>query len=399
MGLINRKDLKGAKILKKAVAIVLALLMVFSLFACAPKEEETPSASPSSSPSTAASPSASPGSAIAGTVGYITDEVDHTARDAYTFAYFYYQASMLEKAHFEAMQNMQERLNIEVNDFSANDNADMFIQNMETASTQGYDGYIIEPYADIHERIYEVANELGIPYIYTVNALRDESGANLVPTIILDQYKNGETQAQWFFDHYKDYWQNAAPEDIVLMSLEYSTNPDLDERSAGVKDKFTELFPGNQIIVGDMAGQKLDAQVAYDQVSATLTANTDVKYWFIDGSVENFGQGAARAAEGLDKEDVILIVTSGANILPVEWDAGYEGSWVASYAVFNYNYVVPALCGLIALADGRATPETLWAEVRAPGDKATAFVAGDQMITIDTYKTVQSDIEKAFGIA
>jgi hypothetical protein len=83
----------------------------------------------------------------------------------------------------------------------------------------------------------------------------------------------------------------------------------------------------------------------------------------------------------------------------VEWDAGYEGCWVSSYAVYNYNYVVPALCGLIALVDGRATHETLWAEIRADGDKATAYVAGDQMITKDTYKTVQSDIEKAFGIA
>jgi ABC-type sugar transport system substrate-binding protein len=389
---------------KKTVALVLAVLIVFSLFACA-KEEPVSSASPSasSSPSPAASPSptdsAAPSpSTAAGTVGYITDEVDHNARDTYKFAYFYYAALTLEKAHFEAMTKLQERLNFTVNDFSANDNADMFIQNMETASSQGFDGYIIEPNADIHDRIYEVANELGIPFIYTVNAYRDENKANLVPTIILDQYKNGNTQTQWFFDHFKDYWPTVETKDIALMSLEMSSNPDLVLRSSGVKDKFAELFPGNPVYVGDMAGQKIDAQIAYDQVAAILTAHPEVKYWFIDGAIENFGQGAARAAEGLAKEDVILIVTSGANVLPIEWDAGYDGSWVSSYAVFNYNYVVPALCGLIAIVDGRATQETLWAELRAPGDKATAYVAGDQMVTKDTYKTVMQDIEKSFGI-
>jgi ABC-type sugar transport system substrate-binding protein len=393
---------------KKIVALLLALLMVFSLFACAKEEQAAPSASPSaaSSPSPAETPSptestapgGSPGAA-AGAIGYITDEVDHSARDTYKLAYFYYAALTLEKAHFDAMQKMQDRLNIEVTDFSANDNADMFIQNLETASTQGFDGYIIEPNADIHARIFEVATELEIPFIYTVNAYRDETGANLVPTIILDQYKNGNTQVQWFLDHFNDYWPTAEAKDIALMSLEFSSNPDLALRSAGVKDKFAELFPGNPSYVGDMAGQKIDAQIAYDQVAAILTAHPEVKYWFINGAIENFGQGAARAAEGLAKEDIILIVTSGANVLPLEWDAGYEGSWVASYAVFNYNYVVPALCGLIALIDGRATPETLWAEVRAPGDKATAYVAGDQMVTIDTYKTVMADIEKSFGIS
>lgn len=388
--------------MKKTVALLLALLMVFSLFACTPKEEETPSAAPSAAPSEAASPSANPDSSeapAAGTVGYITDEVDHNARDTYKFAYFYYAATALEKAHFTAMQNMQERLNFTVDDFSANENLDMFIQNLETASTQGYDGFVIQTYPDIHDRTYEVATDIGIPFIYTVNAFRDESGANMVPTIILDQHKNGVTQAQWFYDHYKEYWPDVDASEIVLLTLEYTTNPDLALRSQGVKDKFAELFPGNEIIVDDLAGQKIDAQPAYDRASAIISAKPEVKYWFIAGTVENFGQGAARAAETLGKENNILIVTSGANVIPIEWDAGYEGSWVASYAVFNYNYIVPALCGLIALVDGRATHETLWAEVRASGDKATAYFAGDQMITKDTYKTVQSDIEKAFGIS
>ena len=396
--------------MKKVVAILLVLIITCSLIACnsssnQSKESTAPSSSASqestapesSAPTT--EDAATEGSPAAGTVGYITDEVDHFARDTYKIGYFYYAPMALEKLHYEAIKNMESVLNFECDEFSANEELELFLQNVEVASTQGYDGFIVEPRPEIFDSLYETLNEAGIPYIYTVNAYKDENGANLVPNIVLNQYKNGRTQTQWFHDHYQDYWGNIDASEIVLLSIEYSTNPDLDERAKGVRDEFTELFPGNEILIGDCAGSSLNEQVAYDKAAALISANPDVKYWFITGTIENFGQGAARAIEAAGKEDITLIVTSGANVLPVEWDAGYEGCWVASYAVYNYNYVVPALCGLIALMDGRATWDTLWAESRAPGDVCTAYIAGDQMVTVDTYKTVEADIAKQFGLS
>ena len=257
---------------------------------------------------------------------------------------------------------------------------------------------IIEANADIQERLYEVAMETEVPFVYTVNAYRNEDGANMVPVTVLDQYKNGQTQMEWMYENYQSYWGDIDTSKIVLMTLEFSTNPDLDTRSQGVKDKFAELLPDNEIIVGDISQNGYSAQYAYDMCAAIISANSDVEYWWIAGATEDFGQGGARAVEAAGKEDTTLIVTSGANVLPIEWDAGYDGCWVASYAVYNYNYVVPALCGLIALIDGRATHETLWEEIRADGDIATAYIAGDQMVTIDTYKTVQEDIATEFGV-
>lgn len=297
------------------------------------------------------------------------------------------------------MKNMSKVLNITCKDYGANNDDDTFIQNLQVASQDNYDGYVIEPDVVIFPRIVEVMDELKIPYVFTVNSYRDDSGSNLVPTVILDQEKNGITQADWFFDNYKNYWKDVDPSQIVLMTLEFSTNPDLVSRIKGVKDEFSKKFPGNKILVGDIAGQQLNEQSAYDKAAAIMSANPDVKYWFIDGCVENFGQGAARATESLGKTESSLIITSGANVLPKEWDAGYKGNWVASYAVYNYNYIVPALTGLIAIIDGRATQETVWADQKKPTDKCCALFAGDQMVTIDTYKTVQADIAKKYGVA
>ena len=296
------------------------------------------------------------------------------------------------------MKSMQKVLNFTCKDYSASSDADTFINNLTIAAQEKYDGYVIEPDVTIFPRITEVMGELKIPYIFTINSYRDANGGNLVPTIILNQHKNGNTQAQWFFDNYKKYWKDANAKDIALLTIEYSTNPDLIERINGVKDKFKELFPGNKIIVGDTAGSTLNEQTGFDKASAILSANPDVKYWFIDGCVENYGAGAARATETLGLTAKTLIVTSGANILPKEWDAGYKGNWVASYAVYNYNYIVPALSGLIALIDGRATQETLWPENKTPKDKCATYLAGDQMVTIDTYKTVQAKIAQEYGV-
>lgn len=389
--------------MKKAVAILLALVLALSLFACAAKTEQSPSPSASSAAPSSETPSseapATGETPTTETVGYFEDaKALAPTRRTYKIGYFYLAQAALEAAHFEAMKNMQKVLNFECNDYSAQENPDNFINNLTVAAQEDFDGYVIEPDVTIFPRIVEVMTELKIPYIFTVNSYRDETGGNLIPTVVLDQYKNGNTQTQWFYDNYKKYWPDANPADIVLMTLEFSTNPDLVERIDGVKDKFQELFPGNKIIVGDIAGLPLNEQSAFDKASAILTANPDIKYWFIDGCVENFGMGAARATETLGLTHKTLIVTSGANILPKEWDAGYKGNWVASYAVYNYNYIVPALSGLLALIDGRATHETLWAEFKKGTDKAATYFAGDQMVTIETYKTVQEDIARTYGV-
>jgi hypothetical protein len=108
--------------------------------------------------------------------------------------------------------------------------------------------------------------------------------------------------------------------------------------------------------------------------------------------------GVARAAESLGKENSVLITGSGSSVLPGEWDAGYEGCWVANFAVSNYQYAVPAICGVIAMIDGRATAETLWPEYKRPGDLAAQFVVGQDMITRENYKEYFSEIEKGFGL-
>ena len=149
--------------------------------------------------------------------------------------------------------------------------------------------------------------------------------------------------------------------EVGLLNLGWSTSPPFVERLDGSETAFKEYFPDGTVIEGDgVTVGSLDAETGYNLTSQFMTANPDIKYWIIFGCVEDYAQGAARYAETTSNPDNILITCSGSNILPLEFESGYEGSWKVCYAVSDISYAGPAAVGLIAIVDGRATEESLW---------------------------------------
>jgi ABC-type sugar transport system substrate-binding protein len=335
-----------------------------------------------------------------GTIGYINDQVDHHARKTYEIAYVYYTSLQMCHDLFIAMQGFQEKLNINVTEYVGNNDADRFISNLETIAMKGADGIICIIDATITERAHEILEETGIPYVVLWNGISDAEGRNIAPVVMIDDRVNGASQVQFLFDHYKKYWGAIDPSEIGLLTLEYSVSPELTARSHGSKDKFKELLPDNPTFVADMVSTGIGADYAHDQAVSIISARPDIKYWFAAGVVDEFGQGAARAAETLGKESNVLIVSSGANVIKQEWDNGYDGCWVAAFAVSDYFWVAPPLAGVIALIDKRATSETLWKERREPDDICTKYKlgSGNDMLTKDNYKTLLDEVKKELGI-
>jgi hypothetical protein len=234
--------------------------------------------------------------------------------------------------------------------------------------------------------------------LYT--AFFDDAGSCLTPTVGLDQYKSGYDSMQWLIDHYKDYWGDVDASQIGLLDIDFSVSPDLQSRTTGIADSFKAAFPDNKniFIVDGLSGGTVSTEVGMDLTSQTVTANTKVKYWLVGSCLENYSQGAARAAESLGREDEFLITTVGSTILPTEWDTGYDGSWVTCYAMSQYAYCAPASLGLIAMVDGRADSESLWKEIRDPKDARTLFFADAGMVTKDDYKQFMADADAKFGV-
>lgn len=398
--------------MKKIVTVLIALLMVFSLYACAqgnitqsPAPSSTPS--PATNPSETASPSQEPSAsadtdiaANANEIGYFDDGVDPASRDTYNIVWAYMRPMALMQNINNVLVEMEQKLNYKTTAYCANSDIDALIQNIEIFADQEVDGFIIviDPTAAV--RIKEVLDETKIPYIAMLNSVRDENGSALVPCVGLEGRESGAKTMQWLYDNYKTYWGDIDASQIGLLNYNFSPNVDFNDRHDGALAKFQELLPNNtKIFTADGVSGKLDEQTGYDLASATLAANPDVKYWFVTACIELYSQGAARAVEALKMEDRVLITDVGSDVLSAEWDNGYDGAWVSCLGISGYQYTTPAICGLIALMDGKATPETLWSSTRVPTDKATFFNISNEMITKDTYKAFFEDVKAKAGLA
>ncbi len=385
--------------MKKILSVLIALLMVFSLFACGNDSENTTSPEESSTPPSTApesnppEESQSPESNAPADPSENADEIgffyalDPASRDTYNIVFAYPRPMTLMQNVTNVLEELAPKLNYNISTTTGDNDIDVYIQNLEVLATQGTDGFInvIDPTAS--DRIVEVLDEIGLPYIAFLNTVKDEDGHAIVPCVALDGYASGQMEIQWLYDNYKTYWGDIDTSKIGLIDITWSANTEFEDRYNGALNKFKELFPDNdKIFTADGITGGMDADTGFNITSPIFTANADVKYWFVASCLEMYAQGTARAAESIGIEDNVLVTDVGSDVLSAEWDNGYDGCWVSCVAISDYQYTVPTICGLISLIDGQSTPESLWAGKRADGDKYTIYNVAAEVVTKDTYQ-------------
>ncbi len=390
--------------MKKVISILVALLMILALYSCSGENTSTPAESPSADDSSTTSSAPVEDSTAPDTednapsemvditknadeIGFFESGVDPQSRDTYNIIHMYPYTLLLFELMTECFNVYSDELNCTVTPSTTESDMDMFVQNIELYAGQGnVDGIIVIIDPPTADRITEVLDESGIPYIAWCNSVRDENGVEYVPSVGLDQYSAAQTTVQWLYDNYSNYWGDIDTSKIALMNINASISADLNDRAVGAEDKFNELIPDNAGVFNVDMVADFTQEGAYNQASATFSGNPDIEYWFVTNVVEMYSQGAARAVEAMQKEDTVLITDVGSDILCSEWETNYDGPWVSCLAISNYLYAAPTICGLIALIDGTATWDTLWTDMRAEGDTYTFYGAASQMITKDTYK-------------
>lgn len=394
--------------MKKILALLLAVIMVFALVACGSGDDTKTSASPSPSSSPADSgkddaekptdagtddeTSAPPVSA--GRVGYYDDDVDHFARDSYTFSYCYTAPSALSDNMIDCFKRLSKTYNFTLNEMNGNNDSEAYIQGIEVEYNKGVDGMLIDCDPTIMNRVYELLNELEIPYVALFNPMADADGKILGPSVVIDQERAGRDTINWYADRYKEYWGDIDESKLALLVINFSTSPAFQSRADGANEAFTERFPKGTVLEADaVAGGSLNTETGYDLTSQFISAHPEFDHWIVFGVAEDLAQGATRYAETTAKPENILITNSGSNILPLEFESGYDGtSWKVCYAVSDISYAGPAVTGLVAICDGRATMEDLWPEYKREGDAAAGFIADPIMVTIDNWSNFKEEM-------
>ena len=374
--------------MKKLISLLLILILALSLVACGEKEPDDKPDDGGDKP-------------VAGRVGYWDDVMDDPfSRRQYHFTYMYGGADALTDNMMDCFKKLGEKYNFTVDDFCSDGDGEKFIQAIEVEANKGQDGLFLQVDNTIMDRAYEVLQECEIPFIQLFNYFPlDEDGANYVQAVVLDQYYAGKKCMEWYNERYTDYWGNVDPNEICLLIIDYSTSPPLHQRTVGAQETFESIFPKEcHVEIADCVSiGKGNAEAGYNLSSQVISAHPEYTHWFVFTVTEDIAQGVARYAEVYSKPENILICCSGSNVLPLEFAAGYEGvSWKVSYAVADICYAGITVTGLLALVDGRATPETLWLDDRKPGDKVTLMIVDAIMVTKENYANFKDEEWKKY---
>ena len=366
--------------MKRLISILLAIVICLALFACADKSSTETTPTNSGDAQTADSPQTNSGNAqtsdsstspVAQTgtlTGYIDDAVDHFARPTYQIAFVSTVFQFLQQAWYAAMQEFEPVLNIKVTSVSAENDSDAYLSNLELLKSRGFDGAIVDCTPAYQVRATEILEDSGIPYLAFVNTILDDNGKTVCPNVILDQYKAGVKIMEWLLANFEneEYFGKIDITKLGAIEIGYSTNVDLNARSEGAADTFKAMYPDNPHFFTDATtAGGLTPDAAYAIVSATVSAHPEIEYWFVSGCTEFFGPGAARAFDDLGKESVAMVCTFGHGPNVVDWESMTPDTVSANVAclmVPDLLYSVPAVAGIVALIDGRATKETLWLE-------------------------------------
>ena len=387
--------------MKKVAAILMILAMMFSLFACKPRDDQNLPGSLSDTSSDTVDPfSTNIGST---TIGYWEDDVDHFARKTYEVSYIHNVDAPIHTLMFKCFQNLESYLNIKTtNYYNTTGEASVYLGLFETAIAEGTDGIICDMVYGHHVRIMEMLDEAGVPYIGLFNTARDEESRAVAPTVAMDHYLAGAKQVEFLHEVYREYWGDIDPSEIACMVIANFSNSEFITRQQGIEDKFAELYPENTLVIGDINVALSGGGASYSTGDVVMwhfmPFYPDVKYWFV-ACVGDYASGAAMWCKQFGRRDTILITGTGPDMPPSEWDnEEYYGNWISNYAVSNYEYAIPAMCGLIAMMDGRADKDTLWQELRTDDDICTRYFADGRMVTRENYKDMEQVVLDKYGI-
>ena len=394
--------------MKKVLAVLLAVLIAATLFACS-NEPASPNTSPDSPSAPASSPDASPPAAPPSVnepnvgpaperenLGWYTDDVDWFAREPYQIAFLYDRASATADLLDGALQNWSARVNFTYTSYNADSNADAFINTMGVLSQQGYTGMVLNPDASYADRVKQAAEEYGITWLPGFVPLLDMNGDPIWPQESLGIKYQADLMIDWLSANYQTYLGDIDRSKIGLISTSQYVVPVLKLVSDFCISNFQEAFPeaANNAFEVDTVNFGFDANGGYDAVAPFLAAHPEIEYWFVVGSIEDVVQGACRAIDAAGLTATTVAISCGANLLMDSWLSGTDtGCYKAGVYYSMEIYAEPLVCGIIAMLDGRATPETLWPEWKDPNQEYPVVTVACTILTVDNYDTYDDYVQ------
>ena len=404
--------------MKKAIALILALVMVFALVACggskpaeAPKAEEPKTEAPKAEEPKAEEPKAEepkaeePKAEEPAAKPQTYDELLAAAKAAgkeYKIGYLCKRMTVQWMQDMDAaFQKLSKEWGFKYELYDAQGDIETQMNQLDTMLDQGFDG-IVTIIADqgMSQAVVDKALEKGVPIIGESLKLIDDDGKIVGTTVELSSKLCGELCANWIYENYANIGFADIANDwskVGFIGITNSTQPNALERSDGAWDAWKANvpdFPDANHFVADVAADPGAGYVdqAYNQVNARLAASPEIEYWLIVAILEDFGQGAIRAIEDNGKADKTILTSIGGECAKLEWAAREENGTLDTccwYACAYYEAMDCARVCIQGLYDYliNGTPyNELFPEWRVEGDNFSAAKFAGNMVTPANYK-------------
>ena len=396
--------------MKRIFSLLLVVLLMFSIVACNNTTTETDTDTESPSTETAAadddtqSDAADSQADSENEIGFFNADYDYSQNDTYEVVYMMYATSALNAAFMEGFQVWADRTNCELNEYSSNADNDAFITSLEVFAAQGIDGFILDPDTSIQSRVYDVCTENELNWISGMSPMMDyETGEYWGPCVGFDNYAFGGDMAEWLIDYAETTWGLTDFEKVGFISIDFSVTAQLHQRTTGAQDVWNGQFPDyadNFIIIDGASTGQLTSEASFNLVSATLSTYADMEYWLVAGCIDDYSDGAARAAEQAGKADCTVATTIGGTSLIAHWDAGEDSCWKSAIFTAQTLYSEPIFMGLYAIMNGDATPETLWPDWvdHSTNQTYASLLMPAFTLTIDNYQDYLEWVDLYTGV-
>ena len=207
--------------MKKVLALLAALCTILSLAACGKNVTPTPSPTTTQTASPTG-PVMEDVSKNENSIGFFTSGVDPASRKTYNVVWAYMRPMALFQNIADALVRLEPVLNFKTTSYCANGDIDAMIQNIQIYASQNVDGFLVVVDPTASDRVKEVLDETGKPYIAMLNSVRDENGSAIVPCVGIEGVIAGEKVTQWLYDNYKKYWGDIDPKEIALLDYNFS---------------------------------------------------------------------------------------------------------------------------------------------------------------------------------
>lgn len=377
--------------MKKALAILLLLALVFTLAACgktpAPSGESTPAPGGNSTPAPAPGGSdPAPAPAASGkaypncnadgtinleTIAHFDNDYDYTQNKKFKVAYLVMESGPLYQQSADAYEHWAPLFNCEWAGFiSSNGDSDMFLTNLQTAIDNGVNGFILDPDSTIFPAVISMLeNYPEVQWMSQMSPPRDGEtgdgvpvGGNLIhPYVGFDNVDAGRQVSQKLIEWKNENLADVPWSEIGFVCFDFSTSPPLTERVTGSRQVWEEASGGSaNFFVADCVSTGLNLQGGLDAISPIISTNSDIKHWLINGLIDDLAQAAASVLDQQGLTEGSCVCDFGGSGLQMQWDAGQHDAY--RYALFTAQnlYAEPIMGAVYAYLMGWATPDTIW---------------------------------------